>query len=80
METIKITAHTDHTGTLKLEFPTSLPNQEVEVVVVLQPLEVIARDAMGWPVGFFERTYGAFADEPIERPAELPIDVRDSLE
>ena len=25
-------------------------------------------DALGWPLGFFERTYGAFADDPIERP------------
>ena len=27
-----------------------------------------AIDELGWPIGFFDRTYGALADDPIERP------------
>jgi hypothetical protein len=25
------------------------------------------RDALGWPIGYFEETYGSMADDPIER-------------
>jgi len=39
------------------------------------------RDALGWPIGFFERTYGSFADNPVERDDTLPPpDVRDPVE
>ncbi|MDZ4670324.1 MAG: hypothetical protein SH821_05600 [Phototrophicales bacterium] len=37
-------------------------------------------DTLGWPVGFFERTYGAFADNPIERPEQLSLETREELE
>jgi hypothetical protein len=36
--------------------------------------ESTARD---WPKGYFERTAGAFANEPLERPAQLPAEKRD---
>ena len=31
-----------------------------------------AVDANGWPVGYFERTAGSFADEPFDLPDDLP--------
>jgi hypothetical protein len=37
-------------------------------------------DAPGWPVGFFDRTYGALADDPIECPPQLPFEVREPLD
>lgn len=37
-------------------------------------------DELGWPIGFFDRTYGAFADNPLERPEQLPLETRDLLE
>jgi hypothetical protein len=30
-----------------------------------------------WPERYFERTAGAFADEPFERPVESPLEQRD---
>lgn len=39
-----------------------------------------AVDANGWPIGFFDRTYGALADDPIERPPQLPLEKRDPVE
>jgi hypothetical protein len=35
---------------------------------------------MGYPLGYFETTYGMFADEPLERDQPLYPDVRDDLE
>jgi len=36
-------------------------------------------DANGWPVGFFERTYGSLADEPIERPPQGAPEIREPI-
>ena len=36
-----------------------------------------AVDEMGYPVGYFEATAGSFANEPLEAPAELPIQTRE---
>jgi hypothetical protein len=30
-----------------------------------------------WPAGYFQRTAGAFADEPLERPPQLPFEKRE---
>lgn len=80
METIKLQARIGEDGVLKLEVPTGLPARDVEVVLVLQETSPQAVDANGWPVGFFDRTYGALADDPIERPLQLPLEERDLIE
>ena len=36
-------------------------------------------DAMGWPVGFFEETFGSLADDPIERLPQREYDRREPL-
>jgi hypothetical protein len=32
--------------------------------------------AKSWPSGYFQKTAGAFAGEPLERPAQLPFEKR----
>lgn len=32
----------------------------------------------GRPPGYFERTYGSFRDEPLERPEQLPFEKREA--
>lgn len=80
METMKVKARIGADGILKLEVPTGLSAGEVEVVLVMQEAEPQAVDANGWPIGFFDRTYGALADDPIERPPQLPLEERDPIE
>lgn len=79
MDALKLTTHVGEDGILKLNLQTGMVNRDLEVLVVLQPLEREATQNNGWPVGFFDRTYGALADDPIERPAELPLDQRDEI-
>ena len=62
METIKLQAQIDDDGLLKLELPTGLANRKLEVLIVMQPLDKYEVDELGWPIGFFDRTYGALAD------------------
>jgi hypothetical protein len=37
-----------------------------------------ARDALGYPLGYFEATSGSFANEPLEAPRELPPQTREA--
>ena len=67
MESIKLKAHVGDDGMLKLEIPVGVSNRDLEVVIVFQPLETGPVDALGWPIGYFERTYGSLAHDPIER-------------
>lgn len=36
-------------------------------------------DKNGWPIGFFEATYGAFRDTPIERGEQGQYEERDEI-
>jgi hypothetical protein len=80
MDTMKIKAQIGEDGILKLEVPTGLSAREVEVLLVLETIEAQATDENGWPIGFFERSYGTLADDPIERPAQPPLEERDEIE
>jgi hypothetical protein len=80
METIKLQTQVTDDGLLKLELPTGMTNRKLEVLIVMQPVEEPEADELGWPIGFFDRTYGALADDPIERPVDFPLDVRDEIE
>ena len=49
-------------GILNLRLPTGLPEADVEVVVIVHPVDT---NAQTWPEDFFTETYGAFADHPL---------------
>lgn len=57
----------------------SLIRRAVKEVLEEQETPSIETDELGWPVGFFDRTYGAFADNPIERPEQPPLEMREEL-
>ncbi len=80
MQTMTLKARADKDGVVRLEIPTNVPDREVEIVLVMQPMEEEPLDDMGYPIGYFEDTYGMFADDPIERNQPLFPDVRDEIE
>jgi hypothetical protein len=80
MQTITLKAHTDRDGIIKLEIPTNIMDHEVEIVLVVQPVTTEPVDDMGYPIGYFEDTYGSFVDEPLERNQPIQHDTRDKLE
>jgi hypothetical protein len=80
LDALKLTTHVGEDGILKLDLQTGVVNRDVEVLIVLQPIARETTQDKGWPVGFFDRTYGALADDPIERPSELPPEERDQVE
>jgi hypothetical protein len=75
--------HVDSEGRLQMDLPTlpELRDSEVDIIIVKRtPSTDEPVDANGWPIGFFDRTFGALADDPIERPEQLPLEVRDEIE
>lgn len=70
METIKLTAHVDENGMLRLELPTHLKNADCEVVVIYSQHAPTSQN--DWET-FVNETYGSLADDPIERGEQPPL-------
>jgi hypothetical protein len=77
METLRFKTHIGSDGVLKIEAPVGIADVDAEVVLVYSVQRPIQDD--DW-AAFVNATYGILADDPIERPEELPADVRDWLE
>jgi hypothetical protein len=75
LKTIPVSGHIAKDGTLDLKIQTGLEEADVDVVVTIKP-----KRSAKWPEGFIERTYGCLADDPIERPPQLPLEVRETLD
>jgi len=82
MKTIELTSHVGGDGILRLEVPVDVRNQDLDVLVVVNPVAQQARERTGhdrWPPGFFELTAGAFRDEPLERGDQGEYEHREPL-
>jgi hypothetical protein len=83
VETIKLRTHVGTDGKVVLPLPHLYAGQDVEVVVVLQPVAKHepgkTPEDLGWPPGYFEQTYGSFRDTTLERPEQGAIEVREPL-
>jgi hypothetical protein len=58
-------------GTVSIDVPSTLLHRKVEIIVI--PLDEVSSGSergtqKGWLPGFFEKTAGCFADDPIQRP------------
>jgi hypothetical protein len=82
MYTITIHARVDH-GTLHIttpiHVPDDVPDGEHEIVIAMHSTATPSSGYATWPDGFFEHTYGALADLPIERPDQGVLEDRDSV-
>lgn len=76
MITIPVKTRLEADGVLSLHLPTGLPESDVEVIVIVQP--VVAQTS-AWPEDFFRQTFGAFADCPIERGTQGVFENREIL-
>ena len=80
MDLIKVRAHVDSDGILKLEIPTEYADIDLEVALVLQPLPSADANELGWPVNFFETLDRIKADDLQERPEQGILEEREPLE
>jgi hypothetical protein len=84
MKSIKLKSHVGDDGVLQIQIPVGFKNEDLEVMVIFQPLK--SRDSSsstvesrGWQPGFFEEVIGSWKGEPLERPEQLPYEVREEL-
>jgi hypothetical protein len=57
--------------------PEAVAREALEFIVALKrraKIQTTGHDAMGYPLGYFQRTAGSFANEPLERPEQAPLD------
>lgn len=84
MESIKLKSHVGDDGVLKIQVPVGFKNEDLEVMVIFQPLKSRDRnsatlESRGWQPGFFEEVIGSWEGEPLERPEQLPYEIREEL-
>ena len=80
MDAIKLKTHVGEDGILKLEVPVDIVNRDVEVTLTFDTLAQVKKtDANGWPIGYFDLTYGSLADHPIERGDQGQAEIREPL-
>ncbi|MEO1401214.1 MAG: hypothetical protein AAFV72_08125 [Cyanobacteria bacterium J06635_1] len=69
MQTIRLQSHVGDDGVLRLQIPIELQDQDLEILLVYQPIAIKSQIAApAWPPDFFEETAGCLQDDPIARP------------
>jgi len=69
-------------GTLQMAIPTGLPEADVDVLVVVRPLAASSWGSItpgSWPEGFFDKTFGCLAEDPLACEPELQHEAREKL-
>ena len=83
MVSIHLKTHVGADGTVNLTVPTEFRETDLDVLVVLKPVEDSGQGSPGsttdWPAGFFEETFGSFQSEPLARLRQGEADSRDTL-
>ena len=74
MRTVRVTERTGKDGVLHVSVPLGTPEADFEVVLVVQPKEIEPApptpEALGWPPGYFDKTYGSITDETFDCPPQ----------
>ena len=80
MRTIETTVTVAVEGSATVDEPLRLPAGRHLVVVLVAEPPAMARDERGWPLGFFEETYGSLADDPLTRPEQGEAQEHEALD
>lgn len=78
MTTLRLQVRTGTDGRVLLELPAEFADTDLEIVVTTQPVDPAI--ALGYPAGFFEKTWGSLADVTLERPEQGEYEIRDEIE
>ena len=82
MRSILIRSRVGADGILHLDVPSGLADTDVEVTVILQPVNQPApgrTEELGWSSGFFESVVGSWQGEPLTRECEGECEEREKL-
>jgi hypothetical protein len=82
MRSILIRSRVGADGVLHLDVPSGLVETDVEVIVVLQPVnqpDLGRGEELTWSSGFFESVVGSWQGEPLTREREGEYETRERL-
>ena len=82
LKPMTVRSRTGPDGSLTVSVPTELPETEVEVVLVIRPVQPedgSGNEVSGWPEGFLERMYGCLADVGLKRHPQGDYETRDPI-
>ncbi len=77
MQSVRLVSYVAADGTLQCQLPAQYANQQVEIMLIIQSISLTSMVKKS--NDFFEQTFGCFADDPIERPAQGNYEVREML-
>lgn len=75
MKSIQLTVQVSDNGLLQLNLPPEFAGQKIELTVQIHNVE---NSQQNWQT-FINQTYGCLADEPLTRPEQLPLQIRQEL-
>ena len=80
MRVIQVSAKADPDGVIRLSIPVGAGGGEYELAVVVNPRPAVNGTAggktpeeLGWPPGYFEKTYGSITDETFMIHPQPPL-------
>ncbi|MEQ1485322.1 hypothetical protein [Methyloglobulus sp.] len=77
MKTLQFNTHIEDNAQLHLTLPSEYANQDVELVVIIQPSQETLPQQK-W-LSFIDQTYGCLADDPLERPEQPKLNEIDAI-
>ncbi len=66
MQSLILRTHVGKDGILKLKMPIGMRNKDLEVVLVVHPVEDV-QPVAEWPANFFTKIIGGWEGEPLVR-------------
>ncbi len=90
METLQVRTYVGDDGILTIRLPQQLINQELDVVIVCQPIKISSTETLeksgqtpeklGFSRRFLEEVIGSWEGEPLARPEQLPFEEREEIQ
>ncbi|MBW4672805.1 MAG: hypothetical protein KME52_01790 [Desmonostoc geniculatum HA4340-LM1] len=87
MESIRIRTFIGDDGILQVQLPPEITNQELDVVIVFQPVikessqsSIQTPQELVYSHRFVEEVIGSWEGKPLERPEQLPFEEREEIQ
>jgi len=78
MQSLTLRTHVGKDGILKLKMPIGLKNTDLQVVLVIQPVEN-EKPFATWPANFFTEIIGGWEGAPLVRESQGSYETRSEL-
>jgi hypothetical protein len=78
MQSMTLRTHVGKDGILKLKMPIGIKNKDLDVIVLVHPLDDVQPIAE-WPANFFTEIIGSWEGAPLVREPQGSYEARDQL-